>query len=412
MIKNIQKGHTLLVKGPTRITLLEGKLEVLGKIISPEKKNSTSSLSEFDEDNVIIIPGANHYPLFALENSKLEIYTSNEIENLTLIEENSISNRWVEIKDAVLENIKKDESKPLKIMVLGISSGKTTIIKYLANNFLREGLRGGYLDSDLGQQIMYLPTTLNIGTMEDSIISGEDINSEKTFFIGSTFPKGNYKFIVSLHCRDLVDEYIKNHKNTNFVLIDTDGWIKQEAGVIYKDFFIKTVNPDVLIVFHDDTINELKAIIKEARLRKDRKIYLIKESNKYFYEKDKEERRFLRQSQFAKVLEKYRKITIPLKENDIEFVKSDYDQESNEIIERKIDIYELTKLPYHYVIISLLDKDSKLIKIGLLFVINIEKNYVLIFSDLSYKEQTRIKKILLGSLRLSIKGNHQGYLYL
>ena len=38
MIKNIQKGHTLLVRGPTRITLLEGKLEVLGKIISPEKK--------------------------------------------------------------------------------------------------------------------------------------------------------------------------------------------------------------------------------------------------------------------------------------------------------------------------------------------------------------------------------------
>ena len=74
-------------------------------------------MSEFDEDNVIIIPGANHYPLFALEKSKLEIYTSNEIENLTLIEENSISNRWVEIKDTLLEYIKKDESKPIKIMV-------------------------------------------------------------------------------------------------------------------------------------------------------------------------------------------------------------------------------------------------------------------------------------------------------
>ncbi len=412
MIKNIQKGHTLLVKGPTRITLLEGKLEVLGKIISPEKENSKSNLSEFDEDNVIIIPGANHYPLFALENSKLEIYTSNEIENLTLIEENSISSRWVEIKDALLEYIKNNENKTIKIMVLGISSGKTTIIKYLGNNFLKSGLKGCYLDSDLGQQICYLPTTLNIGTIKDSIISGEDIEPEKTFFIGATFPKGNYKFIVSIYCKNLIDDYIKNNKNTNFVLIDTDGWIRQEAGVIYKDFFIKTVDPDVLIVFHDDTINELKDIIKTAKLRKDRKIYLIKEGNKYFYEKDKEERRFLRQSQFAKILEKYRKITIPLDENEIEFVKSDYDPESNEIIERKIDIYELTKLPYHYVIISLLDKDSKLIKIGLLFVINLEKGYVLIFSDLSYKEQTRIKKILLGSLRLSIKGNHQGYLYL
>ena len=132
MIKNIQKGQTLLVKGPTRITLLEGKLDVIGKIISPENEKSTSSLSEFDEDNVIIIPGANHYPLFALENSKLEIYTSNEIENLTLIEENSISSRWVEIKDTLLEYIKNNESETIKIMVLGISSGKTTIIKYFA----------------------------------------------------------------------------------------------------------------------------------------------------------------------------------------------------------------------------------------------------------------------------------------
>ena len=72
MIKNIEKGHTLLVKGPTRITLLEGKLEVLGKTILPVKRSSNLDFSEFNEDDVIIIPGANHYPLFALEKSKLE----------------------------------------------------------------------------------------------------------------------------------------------------------------------------------------------------------------------------------------------------------------------------------------------------------------------------------------------------
>jgi len=410
MIKNIEKGNTLLVKGPSRITLLEGKLEVLGKTISRNQKSSNLDLSEFDEEYIIIIPGANHYPLFALESSKLEIYTSNEQENIKLINENSISNRWIEIKDAILEEIKKKEGKPVKIMVLGISSGKTTIIKYLANSFLSEGFKGGYLDSDLGQQIMYLPTTLNIGTIKGSIISGEDIDSEDTIFIGATFPKGNYKFIVSHYCKNLIDEYLKNHKDTNFILIDTDGWIKQEAGVIYKNFFIKTVNPDILIVFHDENISELKTIVKTAKERKERKIYLIKENNKYFYEKDKEERRFLRQSQFARILEGYRKISIPL--NDIKFVKSDYNLETDEIIEREINVDELINLPYHYVIISLLDENSKLIKIGLLFVINLEKDYILIFSDLNYKEQVKIKKILLGSLRLSIKGNHQGYLYL
>ena len=34
------------------------------------------------------------------------------------------------------------------------------------------------------------------------------------------------------------------------------------------------------------------------------------------------------------------------------------------------------------------------------------------FIDFSYKDQVRIRKVNLGSLRLSVKGNHQGYLYL
>ena len=412
MISEIKQGNTLIVKGPTRITVLKGKIEVIGKLILPETSESSSDLSEYEDLNVLVIPEANTYPLFALENSELEIYTNKPDENLKLIEENSISDRWIEIKDALLKELKSERSSPLKIMCLGISCGKTTLIKYLANNFIREGLKGGYLDSDLGQQIMYLPTTLNLGEIKSSIISGEDIDTENTVFIGATFPKGNHKFIVSHSCRDLIDKYIKTHGDTDFLLIDTDGWIKQEAGVIYKNFFINTIDPDVLLIFHDESIEEFQSIEDTARSRKDRKLFLIEEPNKFFYEKDKEERRFLRQSQFAKVLEGYRKISIPISKNDIKFVKQEYDLESNQIFEQEINIHELINLPYHYVIISLLDENSEMIKIGLLFVINISKDYILIFSDLTYKEQIRIKKISLGSLRLSTKGNHQGYLYL
>ena len=412
IIKNIEKGQTLLVKGPTRVTLLKGKLEVFGKFILPRKESTSKVASELEEDEVIIVPGATNYPLFALENSELEIFTSNEEENLIIIKENSIPDKWAEIKDSIISYIKQNEEKSVKIMVLGISSGKTTLIKYLANNFLREGFNGCALDSDLGQQYCGLPTTLNIGTIENPIISGEDIESKGTIFIGATFPKGNYKFIVSHYCNTLINDYIKKNKGKgiNFVLIDTDGWIKQEAGVIYKNFFIKTIDPDIIIVFQDNTIEELKTIVKVASSKKERKIFHIKEKNKYFYDKNKEERRFLRQSQFAKVLENYRKISIPV--DDIQFIKTDYDTDLNEIIERKIDINNLITLPYHYTLISLLDSNSKIISIGLLFVINLGKNYILLFSDFSYKEQTRIKKVKMGSLRLSVKGNHQGYLYL
>ncbi len=411
MIKKINKGHTLLVKGPTRVTLLEGKIDVFGKIFLPIKEVSGKNMSFSEGQDVLIVPSAHNYPLYALENSKLEIFTNLE-ENLELIEENSISNKWKEVKDSILDELKKNNREsPLKIMLLGISSGKTTLIKYLANNFLKEGLKGGYLDSDLGQQIIYLPTTINIGKLDDYIISSNNIDSENTAFIGSTFPKGNYKFIVSVFCRELINNYLVNNKNTDFLLIDTDGWIKTEAGIIYKNFFIKAVDPDVLIVFHDETIEELKKIEKiTSSQRKDRKIYLIKEKNKYFYEKSKEERRFLRQSQFSKIFEKFRKMSIPL--NDMKFIKTDYDKDNERIVEIKIKVNDLINLPYHYVIIALCTENSELIEIGLLFTINVEKNYILLFSDLTYKQQLDIKKIFLGSLRLSTKGNHQGYLYL
>jgi polynucleotide 5'-hydroxyl-kinase GRC3/NOL9 len=408
MIKNISKGHTLLVKGPARITLVEGKVEVFGKIFTPENEQSSSETTPVND--VLIIPSAQSYPIYGVEKSKLEVYTTIE-DNLINIEEDSISSDWHEIKDSIIKKLKQNTGPPLKIMVLGISSGKTTFIKYLANNFLKEGLNGGYLDSDLGQQIIYIPTTINIGSIKDYIVSSEDIDSEKMVFIGATFPKGDYKFIVSLSSRKLLDNYIANNKTIDFILIDTDGWIKTEAGILYKNFFIKTVDPDIIIIFYDETIEELKTIEENSSSsRKDRKIYLIKEKNKYFYEKDKEERRFLRQSQFSKKFEEFRKISIPLK--GIKFIKTEYDKEKDQIFEKEIDIYELVNLPYHYVIIGLMTEKSDLIEIGLLFTINIEKNYILLYSNFSYKEQIKVKKILVGSLRLSIKGNHQGYLYL
>ncbi len=401
MIQEVQKDHTLLVKGPSRVTLLEGKVEVFGKEFTPKKS---------EEENTIIVPSANSFPLFALESSKLEIFT-NSRENIEIVEENTINKEWVKIKDSVIQAIrKKGGKKPLKLMVLGLSNGKTTLIKYLANNILKEGLKAAFLDSDLGQQLLYLPTTLNIGEINKNIVSSAEIDVEETVFIGSTFPKANFKFIIAHSCIELITRFLSKHENLDIILIDSDGWIKTEAGIIYKNFFIKTIDPDILIVFHDDSIEELGEIEKNASKSKKRTIFYLKEENKYFYEKDKEERRFLRQSQFAKVLENFRKISIPL--DGIKFIKAGYNPEEDKITEEEIDLNDLSNLPYHYVISALLTEDSKLIRIGLLFVINLQKNYVLLFSDLNFKEQSRVRKILLGSLRLSIKGNHQGYLYL
>ena len=104
MIENIDKGNTLIVKGPARVTLLEGKLDVFGKLVLPEKESSTSDISNIEDENVLIIPSAQCYPLYAHEDVKLEIYTSNE-ENLKLVKKNSVSLIWVNIKNEILDAI-------------------------------------------------------------------------------------------------------------------------------------------------------------------------------------------------------------------------------------------------------------------------------------------------------------------
>ena len=69
MIQKVEKGHTLLAKGPSRIILLKGKIEVFGKEFG---------LSKLETENTIIIPGAHKYPIYALEPVELDIFTNNK----------------------------------------------------------------------------------------------------------------------------------------------------------------------------------------------------------------------------------------------------------------------------------------------------------------------------------------------
>ena len=414
VIKKYLKGKCVLVQGPAKVELLEGVIEIFGKKIKSSKskdKNQENADINFDSESVVILSEGVQYPLLILEDSELDFYISNE-DFITELDKNSIPEKWIEVTNEIVEDIKNStEKRPLIVMVLGLSSGKTTIIKYLANKLHENGLNGGYLDSDLGQQTCYIPTTINMGVVDKYILSAQEFGTVDTRFIGSTFPKADLKYILPFYSKELIDDFSKKQKNAKFVLIDTDGWIKTDTGIHYKNFFAKTIKPDYVIIFRTKDASELEEIEKMIKsLESEPKIYPIEELNENFFERSKEDRRFLRQRQFAMVFEEFRKITIPF--NDIILVKEEYDMQSDKLIEKTLDLRELDKLPYHYVIVGLKTEKNELINIGLLFSINMEKSYYLIYSDITYKQQISIKKITIGSLRLSTKGNYQGYLYL
>ena len=47
MIQEVQKEHTLLIKGSSRVQLLEGKIEVFGKIFVPKKNEQENKKPTF-----------------------------------------------------------------------------------------------------------------------------------------------------------------------------------------------------------------------------------------------------------------------------------------------------------------------------------------------------------------------------
>jgi len=414
VIKKYKKGKCILVQGPAKVELLEGFIEIFGKKIKSTKskdKNKAKMDTDFDSESVVILSEGIQYPFLMLEDSELDFYVSNE-DFITELDKNSIPEKWINVTNEIVEEIKSsNEKRPLIVMVLGLSSGKTTIIKYLANKLFENGLRGGYLDSDLGQQTCYIPTTINMGVIDKFILSAQEFGTINTRFIGSTFPKSDLKYILPYYSKELIDDFSKKRKKAKFILIDTDGWIKTETGIHYKNFFVNTIKPDYVIIFRNKDASELGEIENKIKsLEPKPKIYPIEELNEYLFERNKEDRRFLRQRQFSMVFEQFRKITIPF--NDIILVKEEYDMQKDKLIEKTLDLRELDKLPYHYVIVGLKTEKNELINIGLLFSINLEKSYYLIYSDITYKQQISIKKITIGSLRLSTKGNYQGYLYL
>ena len=78
------------------------------------------------------------------------------------------------------------------IMVIGDSdTGKSTLARYLFQHLTRRGCCAAYLDLDVGQSCLGLPTTLSLGLAagagaEDFPPRGERLS----FFVGATTPRG------------------------------------------------------------------------------------------------------------------------------------------------------------------------------------------------------------------------------
>ncbi len=133
------------------------------------------------------------------------------------------------------------------VMVVGASdTGKSTLARYLFQDLCRRGLRAAYLDADVGQSTLGVPTTMTVALASTP---GDDRfppqGPRAAYFIGATTPRGHMLPTV-------IGAYRLQRKaqalGAEAIVVDTTGLVDPvEGGKALKQWKIELLAPSVVI---------------------------------------------------------------------------------------------------------------------------------------------------------------------
>lgn len=124
--------------------------------------------------------------------------------------------------------LKKTEEDELILVLGGIDTGKSTLIKALYHR-----LGGEVVDSDVGQPDIGPPGLISRGTYEEGMMDA--------YFVGDITPRGNLVPVMVG-----IAKMVKASSVPCFV--DTDGWVEGDAARVYKCELIDLLEPDRLVL--------------------------------------------------------------------------------------------------------------------------------------------------------------------
>lgn len=153
------------------------------------------------------------------------------------------------------------------VIVIGASDrGKSTLVRWLVERLCQNHERVGWLDGDIGQATLGVPSTMNLAVINNA--PTQLPRPHATFFVGSTSPKGHMLptlvGVQRLRERALAD-------GATAVVVDTTGMVTEEAGGrALKHWKIELLRPATVIALQRGY--ELKHIL--APLKRDRRLTL------------------------------------------------------------------------------------------------------------------------------------------
>ncbi len=237
MNQTVEKGKTLLVDGPAAVCLVTGKAEAFGYTPKDGVK--------------LIIREGKRLPFHATETATFSISlgAGADVEEAT---EDTIPQSWGEAYN-ILRTLPK---KPVVIMIIGgTDSGKSSLCTYFTNRLLTEKCTVAILDCDLGQSDIGPPGTVGYTIPIKPVTDLFSLQPRNAFFVGETFPSR----AISLALTGIA--YMNAEVQgccTDFLVVNTDGWVDGEEAVAYKAQVAELLKPDV--VFCMDRFGELPSL--------------------------------------------------------------------------------------------------------------------------------------------------------
>jgi polynucleotide 5'-hydroxyl-kinase GRC3/NOL9 len=262
-------------------------------------------------------------------------------------------------------------------LILGdTSSGKTTLLKYLAERLSHREQPVAVVDADIGQSTIGPPTTI-CGVVFKSLLHPiETMAPQEMFFVGSTSPAGHLvQDLVGV--KKMVDWTMSTGAQS--VLVDTTGMVRGHEASLLKFHKIELLQPRSLLVLQQH--GELESLISPFIHRKSIQIHRLPISP-MARTRSQEERRSYRVKKFR---DYFRKASVKL------------------ISTRELIFLNQTSenLP-RYLLVGLNDAEHRTLGVGIVEAFDRRSQEIFVYTPV--QDLTPLKSITLGSLRVDSSG--------
>ncbi|XP_068210605.1 protein CLP1 homolog isoform X1 [Palaemon carinicauda] len=242
-------------KETVELTLLQGKAEVFGTELAPDKP-------------YVFLSGAKvavytwHGCALKLNGNTEGTYIAKETPMIMYLNTHACLERMRRQADEGLANC-EDTRGPVTMIVGPTDVGKSTLCRILLNYAVRMGRRPIFVDLDIGQGSIAIPGTLGALLIERAASVGEGFSQEAplVFNFGHLYPDANmtlYNILVSRLASIVQDKMVINKKvAASGVVINTCGFVK---GPGYKSLthVAQAFEVDLIIVLDQERLyNEL-----------------------------------------------------------------------------------------------------------------------------------------------------------